>query len=207
MPRKTILHLCILIILPSLLQAKDLGVHGRVYEIKENDLLTVLQSRAQGELDSGEWNKRVEKWRDQAKKQASRPAGIVLPRATETTSHLYDPTLVVPDDIKDANGFILHRAGTRINPLSYITMTRHLLFIDGDDKAQIDWMMQTTKSEPERFKVILTRGNVIDLMTSLDRRLFFDQKQQYIEKLSINTLPALVYQQDLYLRIDEVAIP
>ncbi len=36
MPRKTILHLCILIILPSLLQAKDLGVHGRVYEIKEN---------------------------------------------------------------------------------------------------------------------------------------------------------------------------
>jgi conjugal transfer pilus assembly protein TraW len=204
---KTILHLCILLIMPSLAQAKDLGVHGRVYGIKENDLLTVLQSRAQGELDSGEWDKRVKKWRDQAKKQTSRPAGILLPRATEITSHLYDPTLVVPDDIKDANGFILHRAGTRINPLSYITMTRHLLFIDGDDQEQIDWMMQTTKSEPERFKVVLTQGNVIDLMTSLDRRLFFDQKQQYVQKLSINSLPALVYQQGLYLRIDEVAIP
>jgi len=207
MNKKTIQHLVFLLILPSLLHAKDLGVHGRVYEIKENDLLAVLQSRAQDELDSGGWQKRVEKWRDQARSQAARPAGIALPRATETTSHLYDPSLVAPYDIKDANGFILHQAGIRINPLSYITMTRHLLFIDGDDQAQIDWMMRTTKSEPDRFKVILTQGNVIDLMTSLDRRLFFDQKQQYIEKLSINTLPALVYQQDLFLRIDEVAIP
>ena len=191
---------------PFLLQAKDLGVHGRVYEIQENDLLSVLQSRAQAELDSGKWAKRVEEWQGQAKQQANRPNGIILPRATETTSHLYDPSIIVPKDIKDTNGLLIRAAGSQINPLSYISMTRNLVFIDGDDRAQVDWMVQLTGSEPGRYKIILTQGSVIDLMKELNRQLFFDQKQVYTQKMNIKSLPALVYQSGLHLRIDEVAI-
>lgn len=191
---------------PFLLQAKDLGVHGRVYEIQENDLLSVLQSRAQAELDSGKWAKRVEEWQGQAKQQANRPNGIILPRATETTSHLYDPSIIVPKDIKDSNGLLLRAAGSQVNPLSYISMTRNLVFIDGDDRAQVDWMVQLTGTEPGRYKIILTQGSVIDLMKELNRQLFFDQKQVYTRKMGIKSLPVLVYQSGLYLRIDEVAI-
>ena len=187
--------------------AKDLGVYGRVYPIEENDLLSVLTARAQAQLDSGKWNARVEEWRDQAREQANRPAGRKLPRATETRSHLFDPSIMVPEDIRDANGQLLRAAGTVVNPLSYISLSRNLVFIDGDDPEQIDWMLQLTAPEPDRFKVILTNGAVIELMKTLNRRLFFDQQQLYSEKLSISALPALVTQQDLYLRIDEIALP
>jgi conjugal transfer pilus assembly protein TraW len=86
-------------------------------------------------------------------------------------------------------------------------MTRHLVFIDGDDRAQIDWMVELTASEPDRYKVILTNGAIVDLMKALNQRLFFDQNQVYTKKMDIKSLPALVYQSGLYLRIDEVAIP
>lgn len=200
------------IIIISLLQAstafaKDLGVHGRVYDIAEENLLNVLLKKAQGEIDSGKWAKRVEGWQKQAKKQVARPRGIALPRATKTTSHLYDPSIVVPKDITDANGQLIRAKGSQINPLNYISMTRTLVFIDGDDREQVDWMMSQTASQPDRYKVILTQGNVLDLAKSLKRRLFFDQRQVYTEKLSIKSLPAVVYQDGLYLRIDEVALP
>jgi hypothetical protein len=44
-------------------------------------------------------------------------------------------------------------------------------------------------------------------MKALNQRLFFDQNQVYTKKMDIKSLPALVYQSGLYLRIDEVAIP
>ena len=197
----------VMIIVSMNAYSKDLGSHGRVYDIQEKDLLDVLQSRAQAELDSGKWAKRVEKWQGQAKQQANRPKGVNLPRATETASHLYDPSIIVPQDIRDSNGLLIRAAGSQINPLNYISMTRHLVFIDGDDRAQIDWMVELTASEPDRYKVILTNGAIVDLMKALNQRLFFDQNQVYTKKMDIKSLPALVYQSGLYLRIDEVAIP
>ncbi len=85
-------------------------------------------------------------------------------------------------------------------------MSRQLLFIDGDDVEQVEWMVQITRDNPNGFKVILTNGAVIDLMNQLQRRLYFDQNQQLIEKLNIQRLPSHVYQEGLYLRIDEVAL-
>ena len=205
---KTALFLIIpLLLLSPWVFAKDLGTHGRVYAIEENNLLKVLLSRAQAEMDSGQWDTRVEEWRKQAKQQANRPKSIHLPRATKTTSHLYDPSIIVPKDIVDTSGRLIHPAGTKANPLNYISMTRHLVFIDGDDRDQVDWMRELIETEPDRYKVILTKGAVIDLMKEMNRRLFFDQQQIYTEKLAIKSLPALVYQEGLFLRIDEVAIP
>ncbi len=187
--------------------AKDLGVHGRIYPIVENDLVTLLQKRAQHDLDSGRWDERVEDWKVQAKQSANRPKGIRLPRAQKTRSRLHDPSIVVPRDILDARGNLLYRAGSRANPLDYIRMNRYLVFIDGDDTEQIDWMRQLTVDRSEAYKVILTNGPVIDLMVDLNQRLYFDQHQVLVTRLGIQSLPALVYQADHYLRIDEVKLP
>ena len=192
---------------PSAAFAVDLGVHGRLYEIEEDNLLDVLMARAQQEVDSGRWAERVKEWGEQAKAQTARPAGIELPRADKTASHLFDPSIIVPEDIRDAAGNVLRPKGTRVNPLDYISMTRTLVFIDGDDAEQVEWMVSQTAQEPDRYKVILTRGNVLDLAKQTDRRLFFDQRQVYTRKLSIQSLPAVVYQEGAYLRIDEVALP
>lgn len=190
----------------TLVVADDLGTHGRIYPIVEKDYMKVLQSRAQKEVESGQWAQRVDKWKKIAISKSNRPEGIILPRAQATTSHLFDPSTITPNDIRDTSGRLIHPAGTKVNPLSFIAMTKQLLFIDGDDKEQVDWMVAATNETPEQFKIILTNGPVIDLMTELNRRLYFDQKQALVNKLAINKLPALVYQEGLYLRIDEMAI-
>ncbi len=186
--------------------AKDLGVHGKIYPIEEQDLLEVLLSRAQSELDSGQWDRRVDGWRNKAKAQAASPQGITLPLADQVSARLFDPSVIVPDDIKDANGVLLYAAGTLVNPLKYIHLSRQLVFIDGDDKRQVDWMAATTQSAPHQFKVILTNGPILDLMQELGQRLFFDQHQQLANKLGIGKLPTLVSQSGLYLKIEEIAI-
>lgn len=37
-------------------------------------------------------------------------------------------------------GKILYKAGIKVNPLDYMGFDRELIFIDGRDKEQIDWL-------------------------------------------------------------------
>jgi len=186
--------------------AMDLGVHGRLYPIDEQNLIETIQANAQADIDSGAWEKHTQQWREQASYQANRPGGIQLPRTDETSSRLYDPSVVFPDDIKDAEGNLIYSAGVPVNPLNYINWSRQLIFIDGDDRQQINWMMSVTQSNPTQFKVVLTNGPVLDLMNELNQRLYFDQNQNLVRRFNIRSLPAQVYQQGQYLRIDEVKI-
>jgi len=204
----------LLFILPILLaaihcefaSAKDLGVHGRVYPIKERDLLEVLLSKAQSEADSGKWNERVEGWQKKAKEQTARPKGVLIPPAKITAARFHDPSIVLPSDIRDGNGNLMYAAGTVVNPLRYTTMTRQLIFIDGDNTKQVNWAIATTNDNPNSYKIILTNGPIMALMKHHNRRLYFDQHQQLTRKLNIQALPALVSQNDLYLKVVEVAL-
>ena len=187
--------------------AKDLGTHGRVYDIVEVDLLGVINARAQDELDSGRWDARVDEWREQAKSQAARPRGIHLPRATRPHSYLWDPSAVSPNDIRDASGKIIIPAGTSVNPLDYISLTRNLVFVDGDDDKQIAWVLNATANNRDHYKIILTNGPILDLMEEHQVRLYFDQHQSLTRKMAIQRLPAVVFQENKLLRIREIALP
>ena len=67
-------------------------------------------------------------------------------------------------------------------------------------------MISVTQLKPSQYKVVLTNGPVMDLMNELNQRLYFDQNQNLVRRLNIQSLPARVYQQGLYLRIDEVKL-
>lgn len=200
------IRLGLLLVVSTNLQALDLGVHGRLYPIDEQNLIEAIQANAQADIDSGAWKKRTEQWRKKARYQVNRPNGIQLPRTAKTSSRLFDPSVVFPDDIKDAEGNLIYSAGRPVNPLSYISWSRQLIFIDGDDREQIDWMISVTQLKPSQYKVVLTNGPVMDLMNELNQRLYFDQNQNLVRRLNIQSLPARVYQQGLYLRIDEVKL-
>jgi len=184
--------------------ARDLGVRGRLYPLAEEDLLVVLMQQAQDEVDSGRWEQQVKQWRQKAQEQVARPVGVALPRADRTRTHYYNPSVVAPADIRDAEGRLIHAAGTQVNPLDYVSMTRSLLFIDGDDPEQVEWVRRLTEQNPDGYKVILTQGAILELSESLNQWLYFDQRQVYTRKLSISTLPARVYQEGRLLRIDEL---
>jgi conjugal transfer pilus assembly protein TraW len=200
---RTVLLIALLTALPC--SARDLGTHGRVYPLVEEDLVKVMMARAQAEVDSGQWARQIDKWRDQARERAARPKGIVLPRAEQDRSFYYDPSIIVSHDIRDASGVLIYPKGTQVNPLDFVSMTQGLILIDGDDPEQIDWMLGL--KDLAAFKAVLTNGPILDLMQRLNHRLYFDQHQRLVNKFGVKALPARIYQDGArYLRVDEVAL-
>ncbi len=200
---RTVLLIALLTALPC--SARDLGTHGRVYPLVEEDLVEVMMAKAQAEVDSGQWARQIDEWRDQARERAARPKGIVLPRAEQDRSFHYDPSIIVSHDIRDAAGVLIYPKGTQVNPLDFVSMTQGLILIDGDDPEQIDWMLGL--EDLAAFKVVLTNGPILDLMQRLNHRLFFDQHQRLVNKFGVKALPVRIYQDGArYLRVDEVAL-
>jgi conjugal transfer pilus assembly protein TraW len=200
---RTVLLIALLTALPC--SARDLGTHGRVYPLVEEDLVKVMMAKAQAEVDSGQWARQIDKWRDQARERAARPKGIVLPRAEQDRSFYYDPSIIVSHDIRDASGVLIYPKGTQVNPLDFVSMTQGLILIDGDDPEQIDWMLGL--KDLAAFKAVLTNGPILDLMQRHNHRLYFDQHQRLVNKFGVKALPARIYQDGArYLRVDEVAL-
>jgi conjugal transfer pilus assembly protein TraW len=130
MLKELILILATFLAVPA--HAKDFGVQGATFEIKEQSLLEVINARLKV-LEST--NKFMEHQKAiQAKVKSSielpyRFAGIKT--ATFYASRNYDPSIVVDEDIKDHKGNIIALKGTHINPLDYYSFGKPLIFIKG----------------------------------------------------------------------------
>jgi conjugal transfer pilus assembly protein TraW len=185
--------------------AKDLGVHGHIFEIQEPDLLKQISQKLKVLEENGTLAEHKDKLIKKAKKSVSRPqplSGII--KATEDRTFTYDPSLTVPYDLKDHKGRVFHKAGTRVNPLQYKSLTSALIFIDADDQSQIAWAHNIQVKQAT--KVILTSGSPLELMESWKTPVYFDQGGTITKKLGIRFVPAIVVQDGLKLKISEVAL-
>jgi conjugal transfer pilus assembly protein TraW len=101
---------------------------------------------------------------------------------------------------------LLFAAGTRKNPLEVVSLSRHLLFFDGRDPAQVGRVRQLIALYQGRVKPILVGGSYLDLMQSWHVPVYYDQQGLLTRRLGITQVPALVSQEGLRLRIDELAV-
>lgn len=186
--------------------AEDLGVVGKTYEIAETDLLTVIQAELKAMAADGRLAEAEQRLKARAEAFVKRPPGRDLPRATEDRVYYHDPSLTTEQDLLDHRGRLIHPAGTTINPLDYVSLTTPLVFFDGDDKVQAEWVRALVGTAPDRYVVLMTQGAVIERMRDWQIRLYFDQHGRYSERLGIRALPAVVRQEGLRLRIDEIAL-
>ncbi len=130
-----------------------------------------------------------------------------LPGITRTKtarSFYFDPSIVVGETITDAKGNILVPAGTRQNPLEVVSLSKHLLFFDGTDSRQVEWARQLIARDEGKVKPILVAGSYLALMARWQLPVYFDQQGALTRKLGITHVPALVSQEGLQLRIDEI---
>lgn len=65
------------------------------------------------------------------------PVGSVT-RTKEAKSWIHDPTYRLSHDLKDQDGVVFYKAGTQVNPLMTLPLVSLLLFIDGDEKEQVE---------------------------------------------------------------------
>jgi conjugal transfer pilus assembly protein TraW len=201
--KKTLLAL-LLLLSSNTAVAKDYGIQGVTYEIREKDFLKDLQEK----LQEAQKNGKLAKFQDDVKKQmvnsVNSPKAVEgITKATFAREWYFDPSVSRPTDLADQNGQVFYRAGTKVNPLDYMSLTKTLIFIDGDDEAQVRWALAQNKIKKSRTKIILVKGKVIDLMRQKKIKLYFDQQGTLTTKFGIKAVPATVAQEGKMLKVME----
>lgn len=186
-------------------EARDFGQLGQTFPVVEADLLATIEARLQraqatGEMDrvNAAFAKRVE-----AKVRRPVPVSGITP-AEEARTWDYDPTITLEREIRDHKGQVIAEAGQRINPLDFVSMRQSLVFVDGDDTAQVDWA--TKRFTELNAKIIFVNGSPIESMTARKRRFFFDQEGRLTGKFGIRHTPAVVEQTGKLLHVSEMVL-
>lgn len=185
--------------------AVDHGQVGEAWPVVEPDLLDVIRAKLESAKASGKLDELNARFAQKVKARVMRPAPVGgISAAIEDRSWEFDPTVVIESDIRDHKGNLIATAGQRINPLDKISMTQKLLFIDGDDPAQVSWAM--AQGDDLRTKVIMVKGSPFDLMKANQRRFYFDQAGSLTAKFGIEHTPASVEQKGRILIVTEDAL-
>lgn len=205
------------------IRAADLGTHGTIYSIKEEDPVQLIQQKLKLMEERGELERHYLELQNKARASVEHPKpGEGITRAQKSRTFYYDPTYVVPRDLTDHLGRVFYKKGTKIHPLETVSLSQELLFLDGDDEEQKGWAKdqlpkachQTsdkkspnkTCSEINAPKIILVKGSPLSLAEDFNQPVYFDQGGLLCKKLGIQHVPALVTQEDLRLHIEEISL-
>ncbi|MFC0589486.1 type-F conjugative transfer system protein TraW [Novosphingobium aquiterrae] len=190
----------------SAVRAADYGQMGQTFPIIEADLLTTIETR----LRTLEANGGIERLQREMQKQAvasvQRPKRVDgMTPATTKREWLFDPSIVTEDDIVDAKGNRIAARGTRVNPLDMVQLSQALVFVDGDNAAELQWALRTWNDTAA--KIIFVSGSPFDAMKPWQRRFYFDQGGTLTSKFGIRHTPAVVSQAGASLKISEMPLP
>lgn len=188
--------------------AVDLGTIGPTYEIAEPHLLAFIEQRLREKERSGELQRLAEAARARGIDTVRQPPPVEGLRTTERPRTFYvDPSFTLDRNITDPQGRLMFAAGTRKNPLEVVSLSRHLLFFDARDPRQVKHARELSGRYAGRIKPILTGGSYLDLMKAWRVPVYYDQAGTLTRRFGIRQVPALVSQDGLRLRIDELGLP
>ena len=190
--------------IPSAALAKDLGVRGATWAIEEPDLLAEIEARLLEMQRSGELARFEAEAREQARRRIETPEPVAgIAPAREARIRLFDPAIVVARDIRTPDGILIAAAGTRVNPLERLPLTRDLIFVDGKRAAEIAWALAHERETGRPAKIVLLAGRPLDLMRRHRRPFFFDTGGRLAARFGIAATPSLIVQDGQMLRITE----
>ena len=190
--------------------ARDYGWAGALFPVVEPDLLATIHARLTMLEKTGATQRLNAELQRRSIARVNRPAPAEgLTRAEAARSWLFDPTIVLADDIADDRGRVIMARGTRVNPLDSVALRHNLLFLDGDDPAQLAWALARAANKPpadKPAKLILAKGAPLELMRTRRTRFYFDQGGTLIRHFAIRALPAIVEQHGRQLKISEIVL-
>ena len=178
---------------------KDLGIHGKLYEIKEEDMLSYVKRKA-GEIDLQALRESMVKKIEESYAEHSL-VSLDVPSATEERVRYIDPSVVVRNPLYDHTGKIIFPAGT-VNPLDHISLSKSILVLRED---QIKRALEKTSENGEKPILILTDGD-IQRASSLASQAVYKASPFMLKRLQVEKVPSLVMQEGRKLRIREVLL-
>ncbi|MDD5366678.1 MAG: hypothetical protein PHR30_15180 [Gallionellaceae bacterium] len=189
-------------------QAVDLGHFGKTYAIGEPDFLEEIQSIARQKVDSGEWQRLMLDARERTKQKLENPPAVdgIRTAKVDRTRH-FDPSVILPEDMRDADGRVIFPAGTTVNPADIAPFPGALLLMNGRERGQLAVADKLIKRWGVALKIVLVDGSPPKLMREWQRPVYFDQAGAIAHRFGIEYVPALVTQADpadRFLTIEEI---
>lgn len=175
--------------------ALELGHIGLTYPIVEEDALISLHRKLQQLDQSGELAAHQRQAQEKIVRSIESPQPIAgLSTANQRATYYVDPTLTFDEAIKDHTGRIIIAAGTKINPLAHIRLSKRLVFFDGRDALQAEKVKQMVVTYKEAIKPILVGGSFMQTMRTWGKPVYFDQYGKLVKRFQITAVPAIVSQ-------------
>jgi conjugal transfer pilus assembly protein TraW len=189
-------YLYLLLVVSLALYGRDFGRHGNTFPIAEQDLIKRIQNKI------GEQGLVIEKMAREKVEALRTPPPVknLNPAKTYRSKH-FDPSITLAQDILDAEGKIIARQGTVVNPLDHIALSDDLLFFDGSNNEHIEW----AKTQPKACWILVS-GSPFELENQLNRPVYFDQAGVLTEKFGIGAIPVRISQEGKRLKIEEICL-
>ena len=190
----------------SAVRAADYGQMGQTFPIIEADLLTTIETRLRSLEASGGIERLQRQMQEQAVASVRRPKPVAgISPASTRREWLFDPSIVTENDIVDAKGNLIAARGTRVNPLDMVQPSQALVFVDGDNAAELSWAVRTWSASSA--KIVFVSGSPFEAMKPWQRRFYFDQGGLLTARFGIRHTPAVVSAAGPALKISEVPLP
>ncbi|MDP2194317.1 MAG: hypothetical protein Q8K36_07305 [Alphaproteobacteria bacterium] len=185
----------------SCAQTIDLGTHGPLFKVEEENMIVHLKNKLQKLAQEGKLDDLENQWKERITQKLKKPEAVQgVFKTKEARSWRHDPTLIIGHDIKAAGGETLAKKGDKINPLHTLKPEKGFLFIDGEDEDHV----QFAKKYLDQFDVVLVKGSPFEVQDQLKAAIFFDQGGYLTNHYGITHVPALLSVQGDHLFIEEV---
>jgi conjugal transfer pilus assembly protein TraW len=200
-----VLSAMVLVTGSSPIAARDYGNVGQTFPVIETDLLATIETRLRRAEASGELARVNAQFAKRAEEKVKRPTPVPgLSVAERGRTWDFDPTVTIQHDVRDQKGNLIAAAGQRVNPLDFVVIRQDLVFVDGDDPAQLDWA--TGRYADAGAKIIFVNGSPFEAMSREKRRFYFDQEGKLTRKFGIEHIPAVVTRAGRVMRVSEIVL-
>ena len=178
--------------------AQDYEVYealGRIYDIKEPNMITLLQEKMREGLEDDPVSKMQEKL------QAFTPAKVDLPVADKSYSYLITPLFTVEQDLQ-FEGKVFARKGDTVNTLEHLPLLNEYAFVDLSDLNQLEQARAWREQNPN-MKVFSTTMPAPSEMTKYIQEFGYISQVNslLVERFNIEATPSLAYQVGNQLKI------
>ncbi len=178
---------------------KDLGVHGKLYEIKEEGMLSYVKRKA-GEIDMRKLRESMEKKIEESYAQHS-SVSLDVPSATEERVRYVDPSVNVRNPLYDHTGKMISPSGT-VNPLDHVSLSKSILILRED---QMKRALEEAGESGEKPILILTDGD-IRRASSFAGQVVYKASPFMLRRFQVEKVPSLVKQEGRKLRVEEMVL-
>lgn len=184
--------------LPAAEEFKDLGTWGNLYEIKEEDMLSVIKKSSEAFTP--------ERILAEAKEAAK---SILIAKSDighclVSRDRTFNPTKVLEQDIDLSEYGIVVKAGTSFNPLEKGLIKAYILFIDVRDALQIQLAEQLNASNGGNLMIIVTNGDLLKAQHITNEVYKIDQPT--MDAFKLECAPTVYVQQDDVFFVREFAL-